>query len=368
MNISWIPSTKTAAITCLAASLLLAGCGENSWNLLQELVFTAGQPGPNGQIWVSDNAVSTWTVPDTTSSPMNVAPNAASMTYWQQGLNPELAAETQACAPIPDYCGYLFYTNAGKLYVMNASAPGSTPTAAQIPTQYTVGNVAWSGQGGSNLYVTYPNNAAVGVIGGVSKTEHIANVIPLPGTTPSAIAMGRTSAYRYIISGNPPGAQQVVAFNDNGPISGFATPAVSFATSLAANGTYVGVVVTGKLLVYRSDLSVWGTVSTGLPNPYSVVIDQNSNMAYVTSLSAPNIPGQINAVNLDTLSVVGPTVTVGTGPFNTRLSWDGSVAFVANQNDGPPGTVSVLSAGPSGLALLRTVKVGTKPGAIAIHP
>jgi hypothetical protein len=369
MKISW----KSAAgiVPCLALSLFLAGC-ETPWHTETESCgFLSGcfPSVPDPQIWVSDSALSTWAAMDTSSTPMNVTPNASSMTYWQQGPDPEFASESQACPAIPDYCGELFFTNGGKLFAMNASAPGSTPTPVQVPTQFTAGSVVWGGAGGSYLYVTYPNNAAVGVIGGVSKTEHISSVINLPGTAPTAIAVALES-YGYIISGSPPGAQQLVAFNNAGPIAGFATPSVSFANSLAANGTYVATISNGKLLVYRSDLSVWGTVSAPSSsgwNPYGVVIDQNSNMAYVTSLSAPTIAGQVNAVDLDALAIVG-SAPVGKGPFNMRLSWDGSILFVANQNDGPPGTVSVFSAGAGGLSLQQTVAVGTKPGPLAIHP
>ena len=370
MRISW---KKAACISFVpAASFLLTGCDED-WGV-------DISPGDHGaQIWVSDSGLSTWLTQDTTSQSIAFAPSLSSLTYWQQGPEVVFAAEKGACAYSEDDCGKLFYISGGKLFAVNTPAAGSTPVPRAITTQYTPGTVAWGGAGGSVLYVTYPNNAAVGVIGGVSEVDYpdasinpARHIIRFPaGTSPNLIAVGYPLGHRhYIVSGSPAGAQQLIAFDENGPISGLPTPSLSIATGLAANDKYVAVVAGGKLMVYNADLSFRGTVS-GLSNPNKVVVNEHvdsSNRAYVTNLSAPDQIGWVNAVDLDTLSVVGPIVTVGKGPFNELLNWDGNLLFVANQNDGPPGTVSVLFASENGVTLQETVKVGTKPGVMTIHP
>ena len=369
-------SSKLAAriVSGVGLFLLLAGCS-SQFNAAHDDP-TAGGP----RVWVSDNKMSTWRVDDSTSQVINFAPNATSLAYWQAGVDPYFGQDPTACPPSTDDCGKLFYVSGGKLFVVDTPAGGSTPVPRPVATQFTPGRVAWSGEGGRYLYVTYPNNAAVGRIEPITETEDVAGLIHLPGTSPQYITLGYPEDPQfYTISGSPGNAQQLVAFGDKGPISGVPTPSLSFATAISANLKFVAVIASGKLLVYStlggsgyyaSGLSAWGTLSSGPPgwNPNNVVVDPNSNMAYVTSLSGPNTPGQVNAVNLETMSIVGPTVTIGTGPFNMVLSWDGSRLFVANQNDGPPGTVSVLSASTGGASLLHTIKVGTKPGALTIHP
>jgi hypothetical protein len=304
---------------------------------------------------------------------MNPILSPSSITFWEQASNPALGVEHGSCS---DGCPKFFYTTGTTLNERDDPfADSPSQTAKVITTSHGVGSVAWGGDYGSALYVTYPKDASVGIIKGLSATESLP-AISLPGTTPYALAIpAHSNPLHYMLSGSPSTGLQLVSFTDKGPVktASIGTNNGVGATAFGANGNYVAVVQV-DLLVYDKNLNFLGKVAINgkkvgnvtLTAANEIVVDQNSNTAYVATFSGTSSKGAIVAVDLPSLSIVGSAATVGLLPLNMILSPDGGL-YVANFGD-TPGTISILNAGSGGVALTGSTTVGTHPGVMALHP
>ena len=364
------PKKKVWAVAVF--SILLTGCD-----------CCDNCPGSTEHVFVADgNGLEVAQPNDAAAQKLALTFSPSSMMFWRQsgsGLGVE-AGDCSVLGSADDFtCSRLFYTSGTALTAVAEPTITSTPQPVTITTSHPVGSVAFSGAPGGLLYVTYPNDASVGRILGYSEAE-LLPAISLHGTKPLMLAItANSNPLHFMLSGNSSSGVSLVSFTDIGDSGTVKTAAIGSnngigVNSFGANARFVAV-VNIDLLVYDKDLNFLGKVAIlgkkvgtiTLVAANRVVVDQGTNMAYVSSFSDPTSKGVIVAVDLSAMSIVGQVATVGVLPATMVLSPDGDHLYVANYGD-TPGTVTVLNAGPGGVTFGTTIAVGKNPGVMALRP
>jgi len=346
--------------------------------------------------WVSDSGLTE--IDDTFSvKTIPAAPGADSMIFWRQGPPPEYAAPLNG-APPTCRCERLYFTAGGALKMITASTVGAGSTSAKHfiagaplvdtvaprtaddkPTTTSVdlgGRSAFEVDSdhldGGTVYVSFPNNAAVGIVSGQNGT--LTGTISLPGRTPKQLAIAGGSAFQtkpdgekasldvvgYALSGS-----SVISFNQKGEQGHAAVEDGS--TAIGTDGEYVVVVseLTDKVQIFDAKLSLLRTVDTSKTgfSPVKVAV---WGIAYVLATNEQE-QGAILRIGLRD-GAVTQTVKIGNCPADIKVTEYNDV-FASNKCDN---TVSTMSESGSFLGSVlfnfKALKVGNSPAILAVSP
>ena len=243
-----------------------------------------------------------------------------------------------------------------KAYVTNSN--GTTVTIIDIATNTVTGTITGF-DGPSGFAITpdgnyaYVNNYGVGLDSGLGTTVRVvdlnSNTIVgsaiTVGLAPVALAITPDGAYVYVISyvnGDP----------GTGTIS----------------------------IIKTSDNSVQLNAITGFSGPFKIAITPDGKYAYVTNFGNNDfslIGTTVSVVDISSQAIVA-TVTLGIQPAGIAITPDGSFAYVSNYNTlyegsgyddlvAGKGTVEIIDI-QTNTVISPTIRVGLSPAAVAISP
>jgi YVTN family beta-propeller protein len=212
-------------------------------------------------------------------------------------------------------------------------------------------------------------------------TNTVIATIPV-GQTPAGIAVTPNSLYAYVANNNNagiPGADTVSVLNlTNNTLqqtisdSSFSEP---YTVTINAAGTKAYVTNSDIRTVSVIDLAtntVTGVIG-GFDGPSGFAITPDGNYAYVNNYGGP-IAGSgngttVNVVDLNTNTIVGPPITVGTAPAALAITPDGAYVYVVCYQNGNLGTGTISVIKTSNNTVLPNPITGLSgPFAIAITP
>jgi YVTN family beta-propeller protein len=306
-----------------------------------------------------------------------------------------LSASAQAVA-------YVSNQNSNNVSVINTVTNTVTATV-------TVGN---NPQGlaaspdGSLVYVTNANDNTVSVIG--TATNTVIATVPV-GNTPEAVAVSPNGGFAYVANYGD-NTVSVISTTTNAIVTTVTLPASDihpYGIVFAPGGRFAYVVETESVSVIATASNTVATtipavpqagndgpgvaispnglnlyVSQGLGNMAVISTATNQQVATISTTGGVNgsaladlavlpngalgygaVAGFSEVVIFDTnLNTVVTTIPVGAYPFGLAITPDGSLCYVANENDN---TVSAITTGANP-AVVATLSVGIKPYAIAI--
>lgn len=263
-----------------------------------------------------------------------------------------------------------------KAYVTNSF--GTTITIIDIPTNMVSG-VIDGFDGPSGMVITpdgntaYVNNYGAGMTSGTATTVSILNLNTNTiigtinvGLAPASLAITPDGAFVYVINyvdGNPgTGTISVIQTSTNTVIKtilGFSGP---FGIAITPNGQYAYVTNFGSnnffpfgttvSAVNLSTNSVSATIDVGI-QPSGVAISPDSRFAYITNydtlytdtITFDNLAagqGTVNIIDIESNTVLPPTIPVGQSPSAIALSSNGRFAYVSNFTSNVVNVLNVL--------------------------
>lgn len=268
-----------------------------------------------------------------------------------------------------------------KAYVTNSGS--STVTIIDLTTNTVAGTIGGF-DGPSGLVITpdgnhaYVNNYGGPIAGsGNGTTVRVVDLntntivgSPLTvGQAPSALAITPDGAYVYVVSyvdGNPgTGTISIIETSNNSvqenAMSGFFGP---YAIAITPNGKYAYITnfgsnnfspvgTTVSVVDLRSN-TITATILVGI-QPSGLAISPDGRLAYVSNYNTlyeaadcndlTAFQGTVSIIDLQTNTVIPPTIDVGLSPAEIAISPNGKFAYVTNYTSN---TVSVIPL-PMGL-------------------
>jgi len=228
----------------------------------------------------------------------------------------------------------------------------------------------------AQAYVPNFADATLSVID--AATNGASTPIALPGTGPEGIAV-TPDGNRVLVAlrnGNSGGE------SSNGTVAILDTASGAVTATIPTDAGPVGIAVSpdGKTAYLALDNSAAGsnlwvidiasaTVSAEIPitvanqAPFALTLSPDGSQAYVVSSAGlGGGPGSLQVVTLANQSVGSP-IPVGADPAGVAVTPDGSLLYVANQDDGTVSVVSTVSD-----SVTATVPVGQTPFGLAVAP
>ncbi len=208
------------------------------------------------------------------------------------------------------------------------------------------------------------------------------------GVTPAGLAITPNSLYAYVANNNNyeiAGSDSVSVLNlSNNTLQ--QTILEHSVTSTTFTQPYTVTINAAGTLAYVTDSNsstvtiiniatntVSGTI-TGFDGPSGFVINPaNPSIAYVNNYGGPDGVGSgfgntVRVVNLNTNTVVGPSIIVGQAPAAMAISPNGAYLYVANYVDGNTGTGTISVVQTSNNTVVDTITGFSGPFAIAVTP
>lgn len=202
------------------------------------------------------------------------------------------------------------------------------------------------------------------------------------GVTPAGIAITPNDHYAYVANNNNYG----VANQDSVSVLNLKhnnVKSIIFDTSfnqpytitINHNGTLAYVTNSNSTTITIIDLAtnqVIGVID-GFDGPSGMVITPDDNFAYVNNYGGPEGVGSGNArtvrfVDLQSNSIIGAPITVGLAPSALALSRDGKFVYTINYVDGNPGTGTMSVIRTCDNVVIDTISGFSGPFAIALTP
>lgn len=210
------------------------------------------------------------------------------------------------------------------------------------------------------------------------------------GVTPAGLAVTPDSNFVYVANNNNYGISGVTSYgitgvdsvsvinaNTNLPLTIIYDPSFSepYTVTINASGTKAYITNSNGSTVSIIDIpsnTVIGTIG-GFDGPSGFAITPNQTTAYVNNYGGPEgvMSGNgktVRVVDLQTNSIVGSPITVGTAPAGLGVTPNGAYVYVINYIDGNPGTGTISIIRTSDNTVVGTIPGFSGPFSIAITP
>jgi YVTN family beta-propeller protein len=202
------------------------------------------------------------------------------------------------------------------------------------------------------------------------------------GVNPAGIAITSNSRTAYVANNNNYGiaAQNSVSVLDlknnsleqNIADASFDEP-YTVTLGILDNSAYITNSNSSTITILNTANNTVSGIINGFDGPSGMVITPAGNMAYVNNYGSAAGVGSgngttLNVVDLNSNTIIGTPITVGTAPAAMALSPDGIYLYVINYQTGQPGTGTMSVIETETNSVVATVTGFSGPSAIDITP